>query len=295
MLRRNASPGVDCRRACCVPRTRSRAYSTAHRPHTRPRIFFDNEASAASTHHDIRPSNQERNGGRWHRGPPLSRRYRHQRRPDRRGGQGGGFLSPHHRCGGFDRRPWVRRSTHALRRPDLLGRCNVTLQLARGDIGGDGQLRRRARAVPTGGARYRRLGPRQCRSDPDRGAREGCHLGLGNIPGIHGRRRATRLRSQSRFPGGAHPLPSLRARRRIHGARRDHRRNCRDQCAIARRHGRRRDGLHDHQCGAAHRLPRSPIGLSLGEPRRTHQLLARTTRCRPRRYRACLDQRSIGR
>ena len=87
----------------------------------------------------------------------------------------------HHRRVATCRLTGIHRSAHALRRADLLGRRAHAFLLARRHLGGDGELRRRHRALPPRGARDRDARPRQRRGDPVRGAGRGHHLGLGEL------------------------------------------------------------------------------------------------------------------
>ena len=86
-----------------------------------------------------------------------------------------------------DRHAGLRRHPHPLRRPGDLGRAHAALVLARRHHGGDGQLRRRLRALPAG--RPRPAGPadggRRGHSLP--GADRGPAVELGELSRLSGR------------------------------------------------------------------------------------------------------------
>src|SRR5439155_5942577 len=119
------------------------------------------------------------------------------------------------RAGG---RAGVHRSAHALRRADLLGRRDDAIVVARGDVGGDGELRGGDCAVPAAGTRGRDAGSRERGGDSVRGAGRGHYLGLGDVPAVHGGGAAPQAGAQSRVPRAANAVQALRDGRGVDGA-----------------------------------------------------------------------------
>ena len=137
-----------------------------------------------------------------------------------------------------DRRPrpggdaGLRRHPHPLRRPGDLGRAHAALVLARGDHGGDGQLRRRLRALPA--RRPRPAGPAdgRRRGHPLPGADRGPAVELGELSRLSrrpGRRAAStstsaascrtrRCASSSWASAASNREPATRGRHRRDGA-----------------------------------------------------------------------------
>src|SRR5207253_2696232 len=82
-------------------------------------------------------------------------RCRGQGRQGRRDRQDRRRRRENHRCGRHCRRSRLYRPTHPLRRSDLLGPGDQPVLMARRDLGCDGQLRCRYRAMPARSARDR--------------------------------------------------------------------------------------------------------------------------------------------
>ena len=159
--------------------------------------------------------------------------------------------------------PRLRRHPHPLRRPGHLGRPDAAVVLARRHHGGDGQLRRRLRAL-----RARRPRP----ADPADGRRRGHSLPgadrgpaveLGELSGLSGRPGAAPLRRGHRRPaaarGGAGACDGRARRQPRAGHPRRHRRHGRHRQAGD---GGRRAGLFHlphpqppHQAPASRRRP----------------------------------------
>ena len=246
----------------------------------------------------LRSPHQERHADRRHGRAGAVRGRGHRRRAHRRDRR------CHGKCEQGDRRrrpggrARIHRSAHALRRADLLGRRGDAVVLARRDLGRDGQLRRRHRALPPRSARDRDAGPRQRGSDPVRGARPGHHLGLGELPAVSGRRRGTQALAQPRLPRAAHALPPLRHGRGFDGAGRIAGGDGRDQGAARRGDGRRRLRLFQHAPQPAPGLRRPPARLPQREPRGIEGLRQRapgTGQGRDRDRADAADRRAGGR
>ena len=187
-----------------------------------------------------------------------------------RPGDGGG--QAHHRrarAGGDAR---LRRSAHALRRADLLGRRGHALVLAWRHHGGDGQLRRRHRALQARDARDRHARPGERRGHPVRRAEQGHHLGLGDLSGVHGRRRGAQAVAQPRLHRAADAVPPLRDGRRLDRARGQSGGDPQDRVADRRGdgcgrarvfvdHAQPAPGLRGQAAGLPQRQPRGAQGL----------------------------------
>ena len=152
----------------------------------------------------------------------------------------------HHRRRRTDRRAGLRRSAYPLRCANLLGSAADFVLMARRDLGRDGQLRSRYRAVQARGSRDRGVGPGQRRGDSLRRAEQGHHLGLGELSRVHGRGRAPRSRNQRRLSRAAHAVSPFRDGRGIDGAGGDAQRDPAHRGVAARGDGGGRDGLFHH-------------------------------------------------
>ena len=153
---------------------------------------------------------------RWGRWRSVRGRCRDQGRPDQRGRQGFGQGPRRNRRARQACRAGLCRHPHALRRPGHLEPRHHAILTERRHDRGDGQLRRRLRAMPAG---------RPSAPDPVDGGRRGyprtCAerrhpLVLGKLSGLHGLARQARFRHRHRraiAARGASRLCDGRARR----------------------------------------------------------------------------------
>ena len=136
----------------------------------------------------------------------------------------------HHRRRRPGGRAGLHRPAHALRRADLLGRRDSRLRrwhgvtsVVMGNCGvGIAPCRPAAREIA-----MRDLV--NVEAIPFEVLDAGHHVGLGDLPAVHGRRGAAQARAQPRVPRAAHAVPALRDGRGIDGARGDRRGDCQDQ------------------------------------------------------------------
>ena len=147
-----------------------------------PGVYSRGKFLPGGNNDELRSRHQERHRGRWHRRQALPGRCRDRGRQGRRDRQGDRGRQAHDRRRRAGRGAGLRRSAHPLRRADLLGRRGDALVMARRDQRGDGQLRRRHRALQARDARDRHARPGERRRHPVRRAEQGHHLGLGNLP-----------------------------------------------------------------------------------------------------------------
>ena len=159
----------------------------------------------------LRPQDRQRLCRGRHGKPRLRGRDWHPRRTDRRRRRGAGQRGGDDRRGGAGGVPRVRRHSHPLRRPDHVGPHAHHLALARGDDGGDGELRLLGGPHPARAPRDDRPDPRERRGDDGRGPPRGARgrMALRNVPRVPRCRRAPWPRHQRRGSHRPYRAPDL--------------------------------------------------------------------------------------
>ena len=190
---------------------------------------------------------------------------------------------PRARAGGRGRpraRARHRGPAHPLRRPAHLGSLRHALDLARGDHGGDRQLRLHDRPVPPGQPRSRRAQPHPRGGHVARGHARGHPVGLRELSRVPGLARAPRARAQRGLVRGPFLGAHLRARRggqQAQGHRRGDRGDAADRGGGA---AGRRDRLRHLHARAAQRRARHPDALAAGRRARDGRAHRRARRGR---------------